>query len=109
VLALQVLHESDMTQYVKRPVMWDGRLPGEQFTSRAYKENVQSNGYAIAKITVERAVTAAAEVRRPAAGCERALLARREHCTAWCERVGRCRLSLAPPAGPRPAVGCGTP
>eukprot|EP01050_Picozoa_sp_SAG11_P033868 SAG11_NODE_11707_length_743_cov_0.742236_1_plen_139_part_01 len=55
-----VLHESDLTQFVKRPVIHDARLPGEQFTSAEYKGNVSANGYAIAKISVEQAVTAAA-------------------------------------------------
>jgi nucleoside-diphosphate-sugar epimerase len=41
--------------------MWDGRYPGEQFTSEAYKANVAANGYAIAKVLCERAVTTAAE------------------------------------------------
>ena len=54
-----VLHESDITQYIKRPLIWDGRYPGEQFTSQEYKDNVEANGYAIAKITAEQRITAA--------------------------------------------------
>jgi nucleoside-diphosphate-sugar epimerase len=55
-----VLHESDMQQFLKRPVIHDRRYPGEQFTSEEYKANVSANGYAIAKIRVEAAVTEAA-------------------------------------------------
>jgi nucleoside-diphosphate-sugar epimerase len=43
----------------KRPVIHDWRYPGEQFTQQEYKDNVDANGYAIAKITVEQRVTEA--------------------------------------------------
>ena len=55
-----MVHESDLSLLEKRPVIWDGRVPGEQFTSEAYKSNTAANGYAIAKILSEQAVIAAA-------------------------------------------------
>jgi len=55
-----VLHESDLEEFARRPVMWDGRYPGKQQTCEKYKANLTANGYALAKLGAEAAFTEAA-------------------------------------------------
>ena len=54
-----VLHTGDTAEFERRPLIHDWRYPGENYTDEDYKKNVDGNGYAIAKIEVERRVTEA--------------------------------------------------